>query len=190
MSRTLLSAAIAAVLAAAVCGCADVSSRTPSPPAPAATTRAGETGATMSDSGARAIGRPMSPRQRLILTNGRSPAYIRHVDVRNRTVTFDVIEFLTGPEKTKRWSTDNLRRTGWPDNDYVIKNDSPKLRIMPVVTTARIRTIDSGRSVQATKPHTLSALAAYLDAQGSAALPYWLTAKNGRITAIGEIYLP
>jgi hypothetical protein len=94
------------------------------------------------------------------------------------------------PGEDERWSTDNLRRTGWPDNDYVIKNDSPKLRIMPVVTTARIRTIDSGRSVQATKPHTLNALAAYLDAQGSAALPYWLTAKNGRITAIREIYLP
>jgi hypothetical protein len=127
--------------------------------------------------------------QQVILPDGKSDVYIKRIDIRKRTVTFDLIIFLQDPERMKRWLKDNPGQTQGPDNDYLIQNDNPKLRTMPVTADARIRTLEftPEKGMSPSRARTLDQLAKTFRASG---LPYTLTVKNNKIVGITEIYLP
>jgi hypothetical protein len=128
-------------------------------------------------------------RPQAILPDGKSDVYIKKIDTRKRTVTFDLIIFLQDRERMKRWLKDNPGQTDGPDNDYLIQNDNPKLRTMPVTADVRIRTIEFTPEKGMFPSHMLKLdqLAKSFRASG---LPYTLTVKNGKIVGITEIYLP
>ena len=66
-----------------------------------------------------------------ILPDGRSAMYLTKIDVTGHTITFDLIEFLTGDAARKAWKKAYPTNPGPPD-DYFIINDNPKLRTLPV----------------------------------------------------------
>jgi hypothetical protein len=197
---------LAAATALAVSGCAGL---TPAGSVPAGPASAGPTSAGTVTSGVPtrpAKARPAPPAQpkahaqvpraphptvtvKPILPDGKSDAYLKKIDARKRTVTFDLIVFLKDPERMRRWLKDNPGQTDGPDNDYLIQNDNPKLRTLPVVAGARIRTLDwdSGNGVSVTRAQTLDQLAASIHTGG---LPYTLTVRGGKVVGITEIYLP
>jgi hypothetical protein len=197
MNIKTLSMSLAAVAALAVSGCAGLA---PASPAPSAAptdeaTAPKAPGAPAKPKEAQAEV-PKKPRttatakpQRVILPDGKSDVYIKKIDTRKRTATFDLIIFLKDPERMKRWLKDNPGQTDGPDNDYLIQNDNPKLRTMPVTADVRIRTIEFTPEKGMFPSHvlTLDQLAKSFRAGG---LPYTLTVKNGKIVGITEIYLP
>jgi hypothetical protein len=186
---------LAAVAALAVSGCAG-----PAPAGPAPSAAPTNAASKAPDAPAKPTkvqeDEPEKPRttatttgQQVILPDGKSDVYIKRIDIRKRTVTFDLIIFLQDPERMKRWLKDNPGQTQGPDNDYLIQNDNPKLRTMPVTADARIRTLEftPEKGMSPSRVRTLDQLAKTFRASG---LPYTLTVKNNKIVGITEIYLP
>lgn len=127
----------------------------------------------------------------LDLDDGRHPAYLTSVDVAGRTLTFDVIQFLTGSEATTAYQAET-GETDTPPNDYFIVNENPKLRTAPVssgVTVQLVRLADD--SDADLDPGTWDELPAYLAQPGIQEFsPFWLTVSGGEVTAIEEQFLP
>jgi len=139
-----------------------------------------------------------SPTPSAALPDGRSPAYLTSIDVSGRTVTFDLIEFLTGDAAKKAWMKANPGSgEDGPPNDYFIVNDNPKLRTLPVSASVQITVVDlSGPGVQ-TKPIAFAAAPAYFAGikpdtsdHRLAWNPFWLTVQNGQIVKMEEQFLP
>jgi hypothetical protein len=195
MNIKTLSMSLAAVAALAVSGCAGLAPASPAPSAAptdeATAPKAPGAPAKPKEAQAEVPKRPRTTAtaQRMILPDGKSDVYIKKIDTRKRTATFDLIIFLKDPERMKRWLKDNPGQTDGPDNDYLIQNDNPKLRTMPVTADVRIRTIEFTPEKGMFPSHvlTLDQLAKSFRAGG---LPYTLTVKNGKIVGITEIYLP
>jgi hypothetical protein len=189
LNRRPVAAAVLATALLAVAACSDKPS-SPAPttattgPAPSAakpaatgigTKPAGEpattTGAPAGDSKA-AIG------------EGRWPAYVTAVG--DGELTMDLVEFLTGDAAVKAWQKkypDSDEKT--PPNDYMIVNDNPKKRVVPITDPVAVKVVGEGvggvadkkgdlGDVKARIPHTL----------------FWLTVKGGKVTAIEEQFLP
>ncbi len=138
-----------------------------------------------------------SPSTSPILADGRSPVYLTGIDVSGRSVTFDLIEFLTGDAAKKAWQKDNPGSgQDGPDNDYYIVNDNPKLRTLPVAATVSVNVLDmtSGAGTD-TKQISFADLPAYLaelkpDDRRLSYNPFWLTVQNGQIVKIEEQFIP
>lgn len=127
----------------------------------------------------------------LDLDDGRHPAYLTNVDVAGRTLTFDVIQFLTGDEATAAYQAET-GETDTPPNDYFIVNENPKLRTAPVSSGVTVQLVrladDSDADLDA---GTWDELPAYLAQPGIQEFsPFWLTVSGGEVTAIEEQYLP
>ena len=129
-----------------------------------------------------------------VLADGRHAAYLTRLDVGGRTLTFDKIEFLTGDAAKKAYLRENPGETDGPPNDYMIVNDNPLVRTLPISDAATITIVDLTDGVLASKDTELAALPAYFASEkGGKQLwhnPFWLTIKNGQITKIEEQYLP
>jgi hypothetical protein len=132
-----------------------------------------------------------------ILEDGRHPAYLVQLDVPGRTVTVDVIQFLTGDEAIAAYREDTPEDPdGDPPNDYFIRNDNPRLRTLPVAADVTVAVVRLGEpSGAGSVPSTFEDLPAHLDeqppAEGRLAWnPYWLTVEDGEVVAIDEQYLP
>lgn len=123
------------------------------------------------------------------LTDGRYPAHLTAVNVAERTITFDVVQFLTGDAATKAAEEDGAEAP--PPNDYYIRNTNPALRTMPVPADATItvNTLESETTGSSTKDVaiTLERLASYQDLAG---YTFWLTVKDGVITVVAEQFVP
>jgi hypothetical protein len=132
-----------------------------------------------------------------VLEDGRHPAYLVALDVSGRTVTVDVIQFLTGDEAIAAYREDTSEDPeGDPPNDYFIRNENPLLRTLPVAAEVAVTVVRLGEpSGAGSVPSTFEDLPAHLDeqppAEGRLAWnPYWLTVEGGEVVAIDEQYLP
>ena len=125
-----------------------------------------------------------------VLADGRHPVYLKTVDPDRQTITFDLIQFLTGDAATKAAAEDGEESP--PPNDYYIRNVNPRLRTLPVAADAPItvNVLAAQSTGSATKDVsvTLAKLASYFPNRGKP--PFWITVEQGRVTRIAEQYLP
>jgi len=133
-----------------------------------------------------------------ILPDGRSPVYLTKIDVSKRTITFDLIEFLTGDAAKQAWQKAHPGSSDGPDNDYYIVNDNPKLRTLPVANPVDFKVVDPEHpSGVADKTISFEGATAYFVAlkpdQSDHKLywdPFWITVSGGVVTKIEEQFLP
>lgn len=160
---------------------------------PAATTApAGETPATAAPGGAPTEPGD-TPATEPALEDGRHPVHLTGLDAGGGTVTFDLIQFLTGDEATEAYHREVPDDPGPPPNDYWIVNDNPRLRELPVAADAAVTVLADGFEPRAI---TLAELPAHLAGDLSPEPeriwhnPFWLTVEGGTVTALEEQYLP
>ena len=124
---------------------------------------------------------------RPLLADGRHAARITTVDTEGRTVTVDVIQFLTGKAAIKAASAAGEESP--PPNDYFIVNDNPKLRTLPVradfVTVNTLMAQETGSSTKSTVI-TFEDFA-QLDTRYAV---FWVTVRDGWVTTISEQFIP
>lgn len=141
--------------------------------------------------------KPSTPaRNNDMLEDGRHAAYLTGIEVDNRTLTMDVIQFLTGPQAVDSYHRDNPADPDGPPNDYYIVNENPRLRTLPVAADVRVRLVrlHEGGGAEL-KPGAWEELPSYLahypDELGRlSGNPFWITVVAGRITTIEEQYIP
>jgi hypothetical protein len=123
------------------------------------------------------------------LTDGRYPAHLTAVNVSDRTITFDVVQFLTGDDATKAAQEDGAEAP--PPNDYYIRNTNPALRTLPIPmdSVITVNTLEAETSGDSSKDVTvtLEQLAGYANL---ADYTFWITVKDGVIGALAEQFLP
>jgi hypothetical protein len=145
----------------------------------------GTSASTESDSG---IGGAPAPTPSSELADGRHPVYLTAVDTARGSVTFDLIQFLTGEEADKAWRKAHPGATGGVPDDYFVINDNAKLRTMPTTSDVVVKVLDlGGENGVSAKVMPLPALIGYAKGAGN---PFWLTVAAGRIAAIDEQYVP
>ncbi|MBL7520783.1 hypothetical protein I6A84_22500 [Frankia sp. CNm7] len=133
---------------------------------------------------------------------GEYAAYVTAIDPANATVTFDVVEWLTGTAAQQACVQDGDPGP-WPAawcNDYYVRNENAVLRTLSVSPTARLGYVDELGPTGAVSlenptagnvPTTLSALAAKLaDFGPDGQLKCLITVESGALTAIDEIFAP
>lgn len=185
----------AAVLALAMGGCGqsepEESAAPGKPPASAAAATAEPTASAAAKTTPAAGASP-------VLADGRHAVYLTEVDTAGGTVTFDLIEFLTGEAAQKEWKKQHPENPDGPDNDYMIVNENPKLRTLPVAEGAKGKVLSTLGGVD-TETIGFSELPALLKKQGKEAeptaphisvLPFWLTVKDGSVAGFEEQFLP
>jgi hypothetical protein len=124
------------------------------------------------------------------LADGKSAAYLKTVDAHARTVTFDLIELLMGDAATKEWLKTHPDEPDGPPEGYMIVNDNSRLRTLAFAAQTSVKVVDLNASDPSIpKPIKLADLPGHLAGERQAALPYWLTVKNGQVTALEEVYL-
>jgi hypothetical protein len=138
-----------------------------------------------------------SPTVEPILADGRHPVYLTDLDPSRRTVTFDLIQFLTGAEAAKVWAKAHPDEPDGPPNDYLIINDNRRLRTLPIADTARVTVATDASGGIANVQITMAELPAHLARQRPESAdgrlsyaPYWLTVRGGQVTGIDEQFLP
>ena len=124
--------------------------------------------------------------------DGRHAVRITNVDVSGRTVEFDVIRFLTGDEATAAYREDHpADPNGFPENDYYIVNDNPRLRTLPVADDVTVTVLATGEpEPTANSPHPIAfaELPGYIAQFGAG--PFWLTVNGGNLVAVEQQYVP
>jgi hypothetical protein len=128
-----------------------------------------------------------------VLADGRHPAYLTAIDTRARTLTFDVIQFLTGEEATKAFQRDHPGVEG-PPNGYYILNVNSRLRTLPVRRDVPVEVQWLGDN-PGPETITFEQLPDYFtkDLIEDNYLwydPFWLTVRAGHIDAIAEQFIP
>lgn len=122
-----------------------------------------------------------------ILLDGRHPVFVTDVDAAGRTVTFDLIQFLTGEAAKEAYTKDHPDDPDGPPNDYYIVNENPRLRTLPVVAGVEVTVLWLGGDAY---PEQISfeELPGYLAAAAQG--PFWLTVDDGDIFAMEEQFIP
>jgi hypothetical protein len=130
------------------------------------------------------------------LADGRSPVYLTGLST--NTVTFDLIEFLTGDAAAAEWKKQHPDEPDGPDNDYLIVNNNTRLRTLPVIPDATCVVLSSLGGTK-TKVIGFTDLPAFLKKQNQgttpakpqiALLPFWLTVERGSVVRLEEQFLP
>ena len=133
-----------------------------------------------------------------VLADGRNPVYLTALDTGKNTVTFDLIQFLTGDAAKKEWKKEHPENPDGPDNDYMIINNNKQLRTLPVAADAKCLVLSSLGGTD-TKTITFAAFPAFVKQQNEgmdltapqiAVLPFWLTVEHGTVTRFEEQFLP
>ncbi|MFI5895157.1 hypothetical protein ACIA5D_34160 [Actinoplanes sp. NPDC051513] len=133
-----------------------------------------------------------------VLPDGRSPVYLTGLDATKNTVTFDLIEFLTGEAAKAEWKKQHPDQPDGPDNDYMIINNNTKLRTLPAAAGATCVVLATLGGTD-TKTITFAALPAFLEKQNEgitidahhlSVLPFWLTVRRGSVVKLEEQFLP
>lgn len=132
-----------------------------------------------------------------VLPDGRSAAYLTALSTTKNTVTFDLIDFLTGDAAKKEWVKEHPDQPDGPDNDYMIINNNKMLRTLPVAVSAQCTCLGDVLGSADTTSVRFSALPALLKQQNDGGtgpdlvpLPFWLTVKNGTVTGFEEQFVP
>ena len=133
-----------------------------------------------------------------VLADGRSAVYLTGLDTTRNTVTFDLIEFLTGDAAKAEWKKDHPENPDGPDNDYMIVNKNKMLRTLPVTADVQCVVLSTLGGTD-TKTISFAALPAFLKQQNKgmtltppaiAVLPFWLTVQHGTVIRFEEQFLP
>jgi hypothetical protein len=186
--------AVAVALLATVTGCGPKSGTAAQAGGPVPS----QSAAAPAASDAPAASAPASASPTPVLPDGRSPVYLTTVDAGHRTLTFDLIEFLTGDAAKQAWKKANPGSSeDGPDDDYFIVNDNPKLRTLPVSATVAVSVLQNDGGSPDPTSISWAALPGYLtkvkpdtsDHQLSYN-PFWLTVQNGQIVKIEEQFIP
>ena len=124
------------------------------------------------------------------LQDGRHPVRILAVDVSRRLITVDVVQLFLGTAAASAAAEDKAPEVP-PPNDVWIRNESRRLRTLPVAPGTKITVNVHGASVSgsATKDIrvTLTQLAAI---PGLADGIFWVNIRATTVIRIGEQYLP
>jgi hypothetical protein len=125
------------------------------------------------------------------LEDGRHAAYLTEVDAESRSVVADVVQWLTGDQARLAYQADNPDDPDGPPNDYYIRNEDPLLRTLEVAPDAEVGLVflteDGDPDVD---PATFEDLAGYVARDEGRAAVFWLTLRDGVVTAIEEQYRP
>jgi hypothetical protein len=133
-----------------------------------------------------------------VLPDGRSPAYLTGLDTTGKTVTFDLIQFLTGDAAKAEWTKEHPGNTDGPPNDYLIVNNNKLLRTLPVAADAQCVVLSTLGGTD-TKTISFADFPAFLKQQNAgvtvpppdlAVLPFWLTVQHGTVVKFEEQFLP
>jgi len=187
-NRMLIAILLTMVMSAAACAEEGGDVGTPSP-TPSPTTGSPSPGPSPTES--------PSPSPSPELEDGRHFGYIESVDIRTLpgTMVFDLAYFLTGDEANQA-AEEHGDETPVP-NDYYIVNDNPRLRTLVVSRNIRILLIDWKNCCDQFFPadpgrfQDSFALDEYPPGNYKGKFsPYWLTVRDGVVTAIEEQYLP
>jgi hypothetical protein len=132
-----------------------------------------------------------------VLRDGRYPAYLIGVGPQARTVTFDVVQYLSGAR------ADEAYRRAHPGGDpsapdgFFILNTNPLLRTLPVRADAPVGVLLPPLSGTTTTMITRAELPGYLASKpgewGQHHLwpnPFWLTVRSHVVVSLQEQYLP
>ena len=123
--------------------------------------------------------------------NGRHIAKLTAFD--ESSVSFDVVQFLTG-EAAKQAFDEDTGSHEPPDNDYYIRNQNPLVRTLPVAGDVVIHVNNAGGYPPSdpNNGHAVNAstLKSYVDAGPAKNGYFWLTIKDGTVTAIEEQFVP
>jgi hypothetical protein len=123
----------------------------------------------------------------VLLADGRWPGFI--ADVGGKTVSMDLVEFLTGDAAAKAWKKKNpTSEQDSPDNDYFIVNDNAKLRDLPLASTVEAVVL-AAANPGTEKTIAVSGLKKHLGDQLSTTL-FWFTVQQGKVTKIEQQFLP
>lgn len=187
-SRMLISILLALALPATTCG--DGETAAPSP-TPTPTTITGSPSPDPSST------ESPSPTPSPELEDGRHFGCIESVDIRTLpgTMVFDLAIFLTGDEANQA-AAEHGGETPVP-NDYYIVNDNPRLRTLVASRDVRILLLDWKHCCDRFFPADPGRFQDFLalneyppgNYRGKFS-PYWLTVRDGVVTAIEEQYLP
>jgi hypothetical protein len=125
-----------------------------------------------------------------VLADGRHPVFISGIDAGKRTMRFDLVIFLTGEKANAEWAKTHPGEEG-PMNDYMIVNNNPKLRTLPVGAEVRIlildpETYDPNKMLEVDLARLRAELAKFTDTGP----PFWITVSAGKITRIEQQFLP
>ena len=130
------------------------------------------------------------------LADGRHAVLLHAADLPGRTLTVDVIQFLTGQEAIDAYQADHPDEPDGPPNDYYLLNVNPRLRTLPVAAEVEVELVllhlGEGTGL---KPSSWERLLDDLAPQPSdhdliSYNPFWLTLDSGVVTRIEEQYLP
>jgi hypothetical protein len=130
-----------------------------------------------------------------VLDDGQHAAYLTAIDVPARTVTFDVIQFLTGEAADEAFHQDHPEIEGGVPNGYYIRNENPRLRTLSVRVGVPVRVVWLGEGAQL-ESISFEELPAYFAGDlepGDQYLwydPFWLTVHGDRVELIVEQYIP
>lgn len=130
-----------------------------------------------------------------VLSDGRHAVYLTAIDVPGRTVTFDVIEFLTGHAADEAFHQDHPEIGEDVPNGFYIRNVDPRLRTLPVRRDVPVRVVWLGDG-NAPESISFEALPGYfagdLDPDDARVWydPFWLTVRGDRVESIVEQYIP
>jgi Flp pilus assembly protein CpaB len=127
-----------------------------------------------------------TPGQPVVLADGRHPVFLKAVDADRRTVTFDLVQYYRGDDAGREAAKDHQEA----DNDYYIRNVSPRLRTLPVPAAATI-TVNELVGSNQDVPVTLARLATLTgpDAPRHWAM-YWITVHHDHVVAVSEQWVP
>lgn len=131
-----------------------------------------------------------------LLDDGRHAAIVHDIDVAGRTITIDVIQFLTGQEAIDAYHAEHPDDPLGPPNDFWVVNANPRLRTMPVSADVSVRLVRLAENGVDLDPATWDELPDYLSQQqppgddGLSWSPFWLDVNDGVVTGITEQYTP
>jgi hypothetical protein len=124
------------------------------------------------------------------LPDGRHAVLIKRADAIHRQVTVDVIQLFLGDDAARAAAEDHAAEVP-PPNDIWTRNESPKLRTLPVASRATITV-----NVHGWTEYTNTGKDAHKSLDQFAAIEhlddgmFWLTLTDGRVTRIAEQFLP
>jgi hypothetical protein len=119
------------------------------------------------------------------LANGRHPVYLKTIDLTQRQITFDLIEFYRGQDAKAKWKQDHPTETEEPAlNGYYIRNNNTKLRTLPLAEGAQAKVLAGDGSTEPVTVDLGDVTAPYTGR------PFWLTVFDGTVTMIEEQFIP
>ena len=105
------------------------------------------------------------------------------------SLRFDVVQWLSGEDARQAWAEHYPDDPTGPPNDYLIVNESERVRTAPVERDATVFLTHLGTDGTASvEPDTIEALGSYISDATSDT--YWLTFDSNAITEICEQYRP